>query len=45
MPTDETARKLQAVTDVPETAMVVFAHPDDAEIASGGVVARWVRLV
>jgi LmbE family N-acetylglucosaminyl deacetylase len=22
--------------------MVIFAHPDDAEIASGGVVARWV---
>jgi LmbE family N-acetylglucosaminyl deacetylase len=42
MPTDETARKLQVVTDIPDTAMVVFAHPDDAEIASGGVVARWV---
>ena len=22
--------------------MVIFAHPDDAEIGSGGVVARWV---
>lgn len=42
MPTDETARKPQVVTDIPDTAMVVFAHPDDAEIASGGVVARWV---
>ena len=42
MATDETARKLQVVTDIPDTAMVVFAHPDDAEIASGGVVARWV---
>src|SRR5712691_11883718 len=35
-------RKLQVVTDVPERAMVVFAHPDDAEIGSGGVVAKWV---
>jgi LmbE family N-acetylglucosaminyl deacetylase len=23
--------------------MVIFAHPDDAEIGSGGVVARWVK--
>src|SRR5437773_12068024 len=35
-------RKLQVVTDVPDRAMVVFAHPDDAEIGSGGVVARWI---
>ncbi len=35
-------RKLEIVTEVPEKAMVIFAHPDDAEIASGGVVARWV---
>jgi LmbE family N-acetylglucosaminyl deacetylase len=33
---------LEIVTTVPERAMVVFAHPDDAEIGSGGVVARWV---
>jgi len=37
-----TARTLEVVTDVPERAMVIFAHPDDAEIGSGGVVARWV---
>jgi LmbE family N-acetylglucosaminyl deacetylase len=36
------ARQLQVVTDVPERAMVVFAHPDDAEIGSGGVIARWI---
>jgi LmbE family N-acetylglucosaminyl deacetylase len=30
------------VTDVPDSAMVIFAHPDDAEIGSGGVVAKWV---
>jgi LmbE family N-acetylglucosaminyl deacetylase len=35
-------RKLEVVTDVPDRAMVIFAHPDDAEIGSGGVVARWV---
>jgi len=35
-------RKLELVTEVPDRAMVIFAHPDDAEIASGGVVARWV---
>ncbi len=37
-----TTRSLEVVTDVPERAMVIFAHPDDAEIGSGGVVARWV---
>jgi LmbE family N-acetylglucosaminyl deacetylase len=34
--------RLEVVSAVPERAMVVFAHPDDAEIGSGGVVARWV---
>ena len=33
---------LDVVTEIPERAMVVFAHPDDAEIGSGGVVAKWV---
>src|SRR5712691_2627475 len=42
MPIDPTDRKLEIVTDVPDRAMVIFAHPDDAEIGSGGVVAKWV---
>jgi LmbE family N-acetylglucosaminyl deacetylase len=35
-------RKLEIVTEVPDSAMVIFAHPDDAEIGSGGVIAKWV---
>ena len=42
MPSDPADRKLEIVTDVPDRAMVVFAHPDDAEIGSGGVVAKWI---
>jgi LmbE family N-acetylglucosaminyl deacetylase len=42
MPTDSPARKLEVVTDVPDRAMVIFAHPDDAEIGSGGVIGKWV---
>src|SRR5687768_13533245 len=40
---DRPAPTLEIVTDVPDRAMVVFAHPDDAEIGSGGVVARWIE--
>jgi LmbE family N-acetylglucosaminyl deacetylase len=41
MSPNPTHRKLEIVTDVPDSAMVIFAHPDDAEIGSGGVVAKW----
>src|SRR5881296_2887014 len=41
MPRDATASKLEIVTQMPDKAMVIFAHPDDAEIGSGGVVAKW----
>ena len=27
--------------DIPKSAMVVFAHPDDAEIGSGATAAKW----
>jgi len=33
---------LPIVTEIPDRAMIVFAHPDDAEIGSGGVVAKWI---
>ena len=29
---------------VPESAMVIVAHPDDIEFSSAGTVARWVKL-
>lgn len=32
---------LTVITEIPERAMVVCAHPDDAEIGAGGTSARW----
>ena len=40
-PATRSTPKLTVVTEVPDRAMVIFAHPDDAEIGSGGVIARW----
>ena len=37
------AGALEVVDEVPERAMVIFAHPDDAEIGSGGTVAKWAQ--
>ena len=42
MPSNADDQKLEIVTEVPDKAMVIFAHPDDAEISSGGVIARWI---
>jgi LmbE family N-acetylglucosaminyl deacetylase len=38
MPRDATPTKLEIVTEIPDKAMVIFAHPDDAEIGSA---ASW----
>jgi len=31
----------ELVTRVPEVALAVYAHPDDADVACGGTLARW----
>ena len=31
------------MVEVPQSALVVTPHPDDAEISCGGVVANWIR--
>ena len=33
--------EIQIINEVPERAMVVCAHPDDAEIGAGGTAALW----
>ena len=33
---------MKEFTEIPKTAMVIFAHPDDAEIGTGATVAKWV---
>src|SRR5207342_3720556 len=34
-------RVVTPVGDVPASALAVYAHPDDAEIAAGGTLAKW----
>ena len=31
----------ELVDDVPERALAVYAHPDDADVSCGGTLARW----
>jgi LmbE family N-acetylglucosaminyl deacetylase len=33
----------ELVTDVPQVALAVYAHPDDADVGCGGTLARWAR--
>jgi LmbE family N-acetylglucosaminyl deacetylase len=33
----------EIVTSVPAVALAVYAHPDDADVACGGTLARWAK--
>jgi LmbE family N-acetylglucosaminyl deacetylase len=34
---------MSETTELPKTAMVIVAHPDDAEFGCGGTIAKWAR--
>jgi LmbE family N-acetylglucosaminyl deacetylase len=34
---------MRLLDDRPTTALAVFAHPDDADVAAGGTIALWAR--
>lgn len=34
---------VELVADAPSVALAVYAHPDDADVACGGTLARWAR--
>jgi LmbE family N-acetylglucosaminyl deacetylase len=36
-------QELEVYSDIPQSAMVIVAHPDDAEFLCAGTVARWTR--
>ena len=29
--------------EIPEVVLAVYAHPDDADVACGGTLARWAK--
>jgi LmbE family N-acetylglucosaminyl deacetylase len=31
------------MTEIPEVALAVYAHPDDADVACGGTLAKWAQ--
>ena len=37
----DTGTDLELFSELPERAMVIFAHPDDAEIGAGATAAKW----
>jgi LmbE family N-acetylglucosaminyl deacetylase len=39
--THNNVTKFEVIDYVPERAMVIFAHPDDAEIGAGATTALW----
>ncbi len=42
-PDPSATASLEIVSEIPERAMVIFAHPDDAEIGTGATVAKWTK--
>ena len=38
---DNQITKYDVIRDIPKRAMVIFAHPDDAEIGAGATAAHW----
>jgi LmbE family N-acetylglucosaminyl deacetylase len=39
----DVARNLEIYDAIPESAVIIVAHPDDAEFGVAGTVARWAR--